>query len=589
MERRLAAILATDVVGYSRLIRADEEGTLAALKTLRSDLIDPKISEHHGRVVKLMGDGMLAEFASVVDAVRAAVESQQAVAEHNAGLPEDKRIEFRIGINLGDVVIDGDDIHGDGVNIAARLEGMAEPGGICVSGMVHEQIRDRIDLPFEDLGEQKVKNIDRPVRVWQWIADAGSAASVSAKTDEPLPLPNKPSIAVLPFENMSGDVEQEYFADGIAEDIITELSRYPTLFVIARNSSFAYKGQKVKIQDIGGDLGVQYVVEGSVRKARDRVRVTVQLIEAKTGNHVWAERYDRELDDIFAVQDEVVRTIVASMTGRLEKVGSEHAKRKPPSSLDAYDYLLRGREFYVRFTPEDSSEARTMFENAIALDPAYAAAYAGLAKTHYMDWLGNWSASPNESFKQFRVLAEQSVALDESDSRTHTAMASASLHGRHYDRAQYHFERAVALNPSDTRALVLFALFEMYTGEPARAIKRIGDASRLNPFGKYGWYLGRAYYSLRQYGDAIAAFENLRDPVAPIRAWIVASYAQAGKRDHATRAAADFMAAARSEFAFAEAPFPANWIAFFAERCPYQNREDLDHLLDGLRKAGLAE
>ena len=329
MERRLAAILAADVVGYSRLIRADEEGTIAALKALRADLIDPKLAEHNGRIVKLMGDGMLVEFASVVDAVRAAVETQEAVTEHNADLPENKRIEFRVGVNLGDVVIDGDDIHGDGVNVAARLENHAEPGGICVSGKVYEEVRDRTELPFEDLGEQEFKNIDRPVRVWRWVAD-GSAAVVSRQADEPLPLPDKPSIAVLPFTNMSGDPEQEYFSDGITEDIITNLSRFRDLFVIARNSTFAYKGKAVKIQDVSRELGVSYVLEGSVQRSSDRVRITAQLIDGHTGGHLWSERYDRQLDDIFEVQDEVVERIVGTLAsgygGRLRKAWQRQAR-----------------------------------------------------------------------------------------------------------------------------------------------------------------------------------------------------------------------------------------------------------------------
>ena len=298
MERRLAAIMAADVVGYSRLIRADEEGTIAALKALRADLIDPKIAEHRGRIVKLMGDGMLAEFPSVVDAVRTAVETQQAVTEHNSGLPEDKRIEFRVGINLGDIIIDGEDIQGDGVNVAARLEGLAQPGGVCISGSVHEQVRDRLDVPFEDLGEKEVKNIARPVRVWQWPNDA---APVAAATEhEPLTLPDKPSIAVLPFDNLSGDPEQEFFADGMAEDIITGLSRFRSLFVIARNSTFAYKGKSPDVREVAQDLGVRYILEGSVRRGGQRIRITAQLIDAEVGSHLWAERYDRDLEDIFA-------------------------------------------------------------------------------------------------------------------------------------------------------------------------------------------------------------------------------------------------------------------------------------------------
>ena len=375
MERRLAAIMATDVVGYSRLIRADEEGTIAALRALRADLIDPKIAEHRGRIVKLMGDGMLVEFASVVDAVQAAVLTQQAVSVHNTDVPADKRIELRIGINLGDVVIDGDDIQGDGVNVAARLEAMAAPGGICVSGMVYEGVRDRVDVPFEDLGEQAVKNIERPVRVWRWIAGDGAAPAGPLGATEPLPLPDKPSIAVLPFTNMSGDPEQEYFSDGITEDIITELSRFRSLFVIARNSSFTYKGHAVNVQKVGRELGVAYVVEGSVRKAGKRVRITAQLVEAATGNHIWAERYDRDLDDIFAVQDEVVETVVAILPGRIDDAGAERTRRRPTNDMAAYDYLLRASRHVYGYTRDDLIKARSYVEKAIELDPEIARAY----------------------------------------------------------------------------------------------------------------------------------------------------------------------------------------------------------------------
>ncbi len=345
MERRLAAILAADMVGYSRLIRADEEGTLAALQALRTDLIDPKIAEHHGRIVKLMGDGMLVEFGSVVDAVRAAVEVQQRVSERNAGLPDDKRIEFRVGVNLGDVIIDGDDIQGDGVNVAARVEGLAEPGGVCVSGMVYEGVRDRIDIPFEDMGEQEVKNIDRPVQVWRWVADEGATppgASAPLGASEPLPLPDKPSIAVLPFDNMSSDPDQEYFADGITEDIITTLSKIPDLFVISRNSTFTYKGTAVDVKQVAQDMGVRYVVEGSVRKSGQRVRITAQLIEAATGHHRWAERYDRDLSDIFALQDEITREIVTAVDVELTEGDQIRAWREGAGDMTAYEYFAKG-------------------------------------------------------------------------------------------------------------------------------------------------------------------------------------------------------------------------------------------------------
>ncbi|MCZ6523950.1 MAG: adenylate/guanylate cyclase domain-containing protein, partial [Alphaproteobacteria bacterium] len=375
MERRLAAIMATDVVGYSRLIRADEEGTIVALKALRADLIDPKIAEHHGRIVKLMGDGMLAEFPSVVDAVRAATETQRAVAERNAGLPVEKRIEFRVGINLGDVLIDGDDIHGDGVNVAARLEGLSEPGGICISGSVYDQVKNRIELSFEDLGQQEVKNIDEAVRVWRWAKDDEAAPVGPLGACEPLRLPDKPSIVVLPFDDMSGDGDP-YFADGVTEDIITELSRFSSLFVIGRNSAFTYKGRAVKAQEVCRDLGVRYIVEGSVRRAGDRVRVTVQLIDSETGSHVWADRYDRELGDIFDLQDELTQAIVATLPGRLLLAEEKRIRRKPPQQMAAYDYVLAGRIHHHRVTSEDNAEALRLLELAIQLDPDFAEAYA---------------------------------------------------------------------------------------------------------------------------------------------------------------------------------------------------------------------
>ena len=343
MERRLAAILAADVVGYSRLIRADEEGTLVALRTLREELIDPVIAAHHGRIVKLMGDGMLVEFASAVDSVRAAVEKQQAVADHNSGLPEDKRIEFRIGINLGDIVIDGDDIQGDGVNIAARLETFSQAGGICISGKVFEEVRDRTNFAFEDLGEQEFKNIDRPVKVWRWRPDGTAITGVNTPSTQPLTPPDKPSIAVLSFTNMSGDADQEFISDGITEDIITELSRFSDLFVIARNSSFAYKGQSVDIRRIAGELGVRYVLEGSVRRGGKRLRITAQLLDSIDGGHVWGEKYDSDAEDVFDLQDEITRNVVGSIAPQIELAELERSRRLSDSGLTVYELALKAQ------------------------------------------------------------------------------------------------------------------------------------------------------------------------------------------------------------------------------------------------------
>ncbi len=360
-ERRLAAILAADVAGYSRLMGADEEGTLAALKAHRRELVDPTIAEHRGRIVKTTGDGLLAEFASVVDAVRCAVAIQEGMAERDAAVPEDRRIAFRIGVNLGDIIIDEDDIYGDGVNVAARLEGLAEPGGICIGRAARDQVRDRLDLDLEDIGEQAVKNIARPVRVFRVKLPAPEAEAPAA-----LALPDKPSIAVLAFANMSGDPEQEYFADGIAEDIITALSRFRWFFVIARNSSFTYKGQAVDVKQVARELGVQYVLEGSVRKAGNRVRITAQLIDALTGRHVWAERYDRDLTDIFAVQDEITETIAGAVAPSFVSAEARRAERKRPEDLDAWDLALKGNWHLAQSGRENVAAAVSLFEAAIA-------------------------------------------------------------------------------------------------------------------------------------------------------------------------------------------------------------------------------
>ncbi len=411
MERRLAAILATDVVGYSRLIRADEEGTLAALKALRADLIDPILDEHNGRIVKLMGDGMLAEFPSVVEAVRAAVEIQEAVAEHNASLAKDKRIEFRVGINLGDVVIDGDDIQGDGVNVAARLEGLAKTGGICISASVHEQVRDRINVPFEDLGEQEVKNIDRPVHVWQWLP----VAKVNPmNADAPLASPDKPSIAVLRFDNMSSEPEHEYFADGIAEDIITALSKISRMRVIARNSTFAYKGKSPDVREVARELGVRYVLEGSIRSSGNRLRITAQLIDATDGSHLWAERYDRSIEDIFDIQDEITKEIVTALRVKLTDGEEARVLARGTNDIEAWQLCVRAYELYLRFNSTDFLEARALAEKALQRDPNYAYAWATLGSTFWYDGRLGYTADSEAKFARANECAKRAMALDDS-------------------------------------------------------------------------------------------------------------------------------------------------------------------------------
>ena len=507
MERRLAAIMATDVVGYSRLIRADEEGTIVALQALRADLIDPKIAEHHGRIVKLMGDGMLVEFASVVDAVRAAVETQQAMTEHNSDVPADKRIELRIGINLGDVVIDGDDIQGDGINVAARLEGMAEPGGICVSGMVYEGVRDRIDIPFEGLGEQKVKNIDRPVRVWRWVTD-GVAAAGTASAENPLPLPDKPSIAVLPFTNMSGDVEQDYFADGMVEDIITGLARIKWLFVIARNSSFVYKGKSVDVKQAGRELGVRYVLEGSVRKAASHVRVTAQLIDAETGRHVWADRYDRTLDDVFAIQDELTMSVVAAIEPSLRQAEIERVKRKRPDNLDAYDLVLRAIPHVYPAMPDGAAKALPLLESALNKEPDYALAHGFSAWSHEILFARGGTREENRLGAIHH--AHEAIAYGRDDA---TALSLGGFviglvaHDR--EAARQAFEAALALSPSCALTYILGSVVMVFGGDADRGIEWGERALRLSPFDpmSYAPWLSIAlgHFQRREYETAAEA------------------------------------------------------------------------------------
>src|SRR5215470_465853 len=369
VERRLTAILAADVAGYSRLMGADEEGTLAALKMLRREVADPKIKEHRGRIVHTTGDGLLSEFVSVVDAVRCAVEVQREMAARNGGVPADRRIDFRIGINLGDIILDENDIFGDGVNVAARLEALAEPGGICVSRVVRDQVRDKLAILFEDMGDQQVKNIARPVRAYRaLLAERADRPLTLSETTSPRPLPDRPSIAVLPFKNVSGDPEQEYFVDGITEDIITALSKWRWFLVVARNSTFAYKGKSVDLKEVSRDLGVRYVLEGSMRRAGQRVRITGQLIDIATGTHLWAERYDRDLTDIFAVQDDITSRVVAAIEPALSRAETQRVIAKRPEHMGAWDYCQRGFWHVHKGTRSDGETAYGLFERALALD-----------------------------------------------------------------------------------------------------------------------------------------------------------------------------------------------------------------------------
>jgi len=476
--RRLAAILAADVVGYSRLIRADEEATLAALSILLAEIIHPRIAAHDGRVFKLMGDGILAEFPSVVEAVRTAVEIQRALAERNAAGPAPQRIDFRIGVNLGDVVVDGDDLQGDGINVASRLEGLAEPGGLCLSASAYEQVRDRVDLVFEDLGERMVKNIDRPVHAWRWARETSPTAQAP---NLPPSGREKPSIAVLPFANMSDDPDQDYFADGMVEEIITGLARIRWLTVIARNSTFAYKGKSLDVRNVGRELGVRYVVEGSVRKAGGNVRITAQLIEAETGGQLWAERFTGPLGDVFDLQDQITAGVVAAIEPSVRKAEIERAKRKRPDNLDAYDLYLRALEQSYTFTPAGRSAGLSLLDAAIALDPDYAEAHGVAAfclQQRYL-WGGRAPADREAALRHAEAVA--ALRSDDATTLALAALALSALGGRH-DVALVMVQRALEQNPSSATAHNASALINMLLGRPEEAEYHARRSLRLSPF-----------------------------------------------------------------------------------------------------------
>ena len=482
VERRLAAILAADVAGYSRLMGADEEGTLAALKAIRRELGDPKIAEHRGRIVKTTGDGWLVEFPSVVDAVRCAVEVQREMAERNTEIPQTQRIEFRFGINLGDIIIDDHDIYGDGVNIAARLEALAEPGGICVSRVVRDQVRDKLDFGFEDLGEQQVKNIARPIRAYR-IPISGAPA---AKTQ--LPLPDKPSLAVLPFQNMSGDPEQEYFADGMVEEITAAISRLPWLFVIARNSSFAYKGKSPDLRQVGRELGVRYVLEGSVCKAGNRVRITGQLIDTTSGAHIWADRFEDTLDDIFELQDRVTSSVVGAIEPKLRHAEIERAARKPTKSLDAYDLYLRALAHLYKLTAEGVNEAIALLGRALEIDPSYAPAAGFAAWCRVWQQIMGWGPLADTDVAEAVRLAKQAIETGKDDpDALWTAGITVSVFAGEATTAASLIERALTLNPNCAPAWMASGWIACFLARAEAAIEGFERAIRLSPLDPLGY------------------------------------------------------------------------------------------------------
>ena len=590
MQRRLAAILAADVVGYSRLMDEDEAGTLAALKEHRSALIDPAIARHNGRMVKLMGDGALVEFASVVDAITCAAEIQEAMIGRNEGVAEARRIIFRIGINLGDVIVEGDDIYGGGVNVASRLEGLAEPGGICLSGTAYDTAHDKLDVAFESLGEQRMKNIDQPVRTYRVVlggesGPGGSAAGPSPALAPALELPDKPSLAVLPFANMSAEPDQDFFADGISEDIITEISKFRSLFVIARNSSFAFKGQSVDVKEVSAKLGVRYIVEGSVRRAGGRVRITAQLIDAVEDNHIWAERYDRNLEDIFAVQDEVTRAIVSAIEPQLASSERQRARRKPTENLGAWECYQRGLWHLHQYRAEDNPEALSFLERAIDLDPTFASAHAGLAfALYYHVILGFSEDRPGDLARAFAA-GTTAVRLDENDPFAYVALGRVHTARGEHTEAIESCDRAIALNPSYASAHFGRAHSLWMSGRPGEAVLSHDEAMRLSPRDSLLWGFRAskaiALILLERYEEALDfARQAQRQPNAAIWAFMpeVSVLGLMGRIDEA-RAALERVRRLK----------PDVTCSFATQVLPFSRTADREHFVRGLLAAGVPE
>ncbi len=535
LPRKLAAILYADVAGYSRLTGEDEDATHKTLSAYL-DLISKTMEEHDGQVMHYAGDAVLAKFDAVVDAMSAAVAIQKGLKTRNESFPDERKVQFRVGVNLGDVIEDRGDIYGDGVNVAARLESLGEPGGIWVSDGVRSAVGKRLNVDYQNMGEQKVKNIEEPVRAYKVVMAAEEEPKAKEAVKPELELPDKPSVAVLAFSNMSGDPEQEYFSDGITEDIITELSRFPILFVIARHSSFAFKGKSIDIKEVGQRLGVAYVVEGSVRKAGNRVRITAQLIEVETGNHIWAERYDRELEDIFAVQDEVTRAIVAVIPGRVEKAVAERVQRKPTDNMKAYEFVLRGKIHWNRLNAEDVAEARRLFKKAVELDSRYARAHAHLAFTYLADALFGWTTT---DFSQETIESAQKAAtLDSNDILCQSVLGYAYMERGLWEDTEKQFDKVIAQNVNDAEIMAWSGDALNMLGRHEEGRKLIVEAMRLDPLHPplYDWFLGGALYSAKRYEDVIQVLTGRALLNSLAYAWLAGAYAYIGRVQESHRA-----------------------------------------------------
>lgn len=580
-KRKLAAILSADVVGYSSLMDDNEEETIQTLKNYCS-AITTLIGHNRGRVVDIVGDNLLAEFNSAVDAVNCGTEIQQELAKRNMELPDNRKMQFRIGINVGDVVEENGRIYGDGVNITARIEGLAEAGGICISGRVYDQVENKLDLAYAYLGEQKVKNITRPIRVYVVRMALDVTESEVGRKHEP---PAKPSIAVLPFLNMSGDVDQEYFSDGITEDIVTALSRFRWFFVIARNSSFTYKGKTIEVKQVAEDLGVRYVLEGSVRKAGKRVRITAQLIDAPKGYHVWAERYDRDIEDIFAVQDEITHNIVRSVGPEFLSAEMKRAQRKDVRNLDVWDYIMRASSHHGRYTKKDATEAQRFLRKAIELDPMSPEAFCLLSFTHLMQVQFGWSESTAKSIKEAEKMAQSAVAIDDRDAWAHTALGLVDLISKRYDDAVCRLEKAIDLNPNLANAYGALGQALALAGEYEAAVTHINKAIRLSPHDPFVVYwfghLGVAAFADERYEDACywgrkTIQQNLNFPGG--HRLVAASCGQLGRTQEAANELKELLLL-----------MPGMAADDVRKQVPFKRSSDMERYIDGLRKAGLKE
>ncbi len=582
-QRRLTTIVAADIAGFSRLVGIDEEGTLSAQRSHRTELIEPLLVKHHGRIANTAGDSFLLEFPSPVEAVRCSIAVQDGMTERNCDVASDQRIEYRIGINLGDVIVDGDDLLGDGVNIAARLENLCEPGGMVLSDDAYRQVRDRLDIDWENGGEHEVKNIARPILVWRWRQVDDSAPSFSAAGATGLALPNKPSIAVLPFQNMSGEAEDEFFADGMAEDIITALSRHRSLFVIARNSTFAYKGQSPDLRKVSAELGVRYVLEGSVRRGGNRVRITAQLIDGATGNHIWAERYDRTLDDIFAVQDEMTQEVTARIGPEIDQAERDRARMMPPENLDVWESYQRGLWHLYRFNADDNAEAQRLFRRAIAASGTFAPARSALTHALYYAFMHGHTVDRQATLDEAYAAGRAAVAADDRDADTHFALGRI-LYLRHETAASVkEFETAVAQNPNFAHAHLGYGSALLFDGQCEQGIEACDQAARLSPHDPLMWTIltvkAMALIVLERYPEAVeAGREAVRQPTAPWTAYLVYAAASglAGNKVESAAALADARRI-NSDFSIDD----VKRVLVFREPA------HLNRLIEGLRLAGL--